>query len=206
MGTGNRGFEQMKCTFQNCYTSTIRSKLRDNHTRVDAILFHGVGMKKNEIKALKLQRKEIRNMNQGVDPLFILFMLVSIIITFQLLRVCFCLHFYLFQESPLGADLKDPLFNDFFNLTLTYSPNADIPRPYGVFQNKYTKEQQINHWPPVNDTNFNYTSLGLPTLSQRIKDIAWIVSHCPTDSHRERYVKKLKKVTKYDFVYFFSRI
>ena len=29
----------------------------------------------------------------------------------------------------------------------------------------------------------------------KLKDIAWIVSHCQTDSHRERYVDALRNAT-----------
>jgi hypothetical protein len=80
LGLGNGGFVKLNCTFQNCFTTTNRSKLRDKNARVDAIIFHGIGMKMKEIEALKWQRKDIqKNMNQGVDPLFILFMAVSII-------------------------------------------------------------------------------------------------------------------------------
>jgi hypothetical protein len=32
-------------------------------------------------------------------------------------------------------------------------------------------------------------------LSFKTKDIAWIVSHCETDSHREVYVDALKNAT-----------
>ena len=32
-------------------------------------------------------------------------------------------------------------------------------------------------------------------LSLKSKDIAWIVSHCETDSKREAYVEKLQKIT-----------
>ena len=41
MGVGNRGFVSNKCKYQNCYTTNQREKIRDNHTRIDAIVVHG---------------------------------------------------------------------------------------------------------------------------------------------------------------------
>ncbi len=77
MGTSNRGFEKLGCNFTNCYTTTINSKLRDPNVRVDAVLFHGVGLKIKDVKMLKKLRKLIPKVNQGHMPIFVLFMLVS---------------------------------------------------------------------------------------------------------------------------------
>lgn len=76
MGAGNRGFKE--CSgYSNCYTTTRRSKLRDPNEIIDAIVFHGVRLKLNEIAQLKRRRKYIAKVNQGVDPYFVLFVLVS---------------------------------------------------------------------------------------------------------------------------------
>ena len=42
MGVGNKGFVQSKCKYQNCYTTNDRKKLENNHTRIDAVVVHGI--------------------------------------------------------------------------------------------------------------------------------------------------------------------
>ena len=42
MGIGNEGFVSNKCKYQNCYTTNQREKIRDNHTRIDAVVVHGM--------------------------------------------------------------------------------------------------------------------------------------------------------------------
>ena len=42
MGVGNEGFVSNKCKYQNCYTTNQREKLGDNHTRIDAVVVHGI--------------------------------------------------------------------------------------------------------------------------------------------------------------------
>ena len=76
MGVGNRGFKKCQKS-TNCYTTTRRSKLRDPKQRIDAIVFHGVGLDKKELEILKEKRAAIPEFNQGVDPLYVLFILVS---------------------------------------------------------------------------------------------------------------------------------
>lgn len=166
MGVGRRGFAQ--CSFSNCYTTTMKSKLLKNpRVIVDAVIFHGVGLNVEEIKSIKKIRKLIPEKNQGVDPLFILFML----------------------ESPKGGNLHDPVFNDFFNLTFTYRKSADISRPYGVFIDKHTEE-------PIDFTNVEYIPNQIENNSKhnKTKDIAWLVSHCDTESKREDYVQALQNL------------
>ena len=100
----------------------------------------------------------------------------------------------IFQEAPTGASLTDPIFNDFFNLTLTYRSSADISRPYGRFVDKFT-HQAIDFSKVIVPENIKISksSTKNPDIT-KAKDIAWIVSHCETNSHREKYVEKLKKL------------
>ena len=42
MGVGNEGFVKNNCKYQNCYTTNQRKKLKDNHTRIDAVVVHGI--------------------------------------------------------------------------------------------------------------------------------------------------------------------
>ena len=78
MGVGNRGFK--KCPeFKNCYTTTRKTKLTNPNEIIDAIVFHGVGLNTSEIQYLKKKRQLLSKVNKGIEPLYILFMLVSLI-------------------------------------------------------------------------------------------------------------------------------
>ena len=120
MGVGNRGFQNCS-SYKNCFTTTRRSKLQDPHIVINAIVFHGVGMNMKEIKNLREVRAKLSEFNQGIDPLFILFLL----------------------ESPKGgvkgANLNNPLLQDFFNVTYTYRTSADLYMPIGTFVPKNSK-------------------------------------------------------------------
>ena len=116
MGVGNRGFQNCS-SYKNCFTTTRRSKLQDPHIVINAIVFHGVGMNMKEIKNLREVRAKLSEFNQGIDPLFILFLF----------------------ESPKGANLNNPLLQDFFNVTYTYRTSADLYMPYGAFVPKNSK-------------------------------------------------------------------
>ena len=61
MGVGNRGFVSNKCKYQNCYTTNQRKKIRNNHTRIDAVVVHGI----DEDLA------KLANKNVGVDTFWI---------------------------------------------------------------------------------------------------------------------------------------
>ena len=86
MGVGNRGFKTCP-RFSNCYTTTRKSKLTDPHEIIDAIVFHGVGLNMTEIQMLKDKRHSLSKVNQGITPLFVLFMLVSTYVCFYLTRL-----------------------------------------------------------------------------------------------------------------------
>ena len=106
------------------------------------------------------------------------------------------------QESPTGSDLKDTFYNDFFNLTFTYRTTADVYRPYGAFMHKdsnrkVTPDEWKNPDERLSDENSHPSyALNLTKFDARKKDIAWIVSHCITESHREDYVNTLKNTSK----------
>ena len=42
MGVGNEGFVKNKCKYQNCYTTNDRKKIKNNSTRIDAVVVHGI--------------------------------------------------------------------------------------------------------------------------------------------------------------------
>ncbi|XP_063414149.1 4-galactosyl-N-acetylglucosaminide 3-alpha-L-fucosyltransferase FUT6-like [Mytilus trossulus] len=69
-----------------------------------------------------------------------------------------------------------------FDLIMSYRPESDITLPFGVL----TKKENPN--------KLNYTKI----FQAKQKDIAWIVSHCGTNSRREDYVKELQKYINVD--------
>ena len=75
-----------------------------------------------------------------------------------------------------------------FEIIFLYRSSADISRPYGVFVNKITQKPLNFTEVKVNSSLLKQTNNGVIT---KIKDIAWIVSHCETPSHREAYVQGL---------------
>ena len=167
MGKGYEGFQN--CAHSNCFTTTQRSKLMDNQTVINAVVFHAPQLKDSDAQWLKDNRPEIMKHNQGIDPLFVFFSL----------------------EPPEGSFtnaqvLKDSILQDFFNLTVSYRTASDIYRPYGAFIDKTTGKLPIQWQKPSNGKN------SCNSLKNRTKDIAWIVSHCETVNLREEYASQLK--------------
>ena len=79
MGHGNEGFKNCP-NEKNCITTRNRSHLYDPNFIVKAIVFHGVGVSLDELNSLKMQKlnNQLKKWNHGVDPLIVLFMLVSL--------------------------------------------------------------------------------------------------------------------------------
>lgn len=69
-----------------------------------------------------------------------------------------------------------------FNWTMTYRSDADVPVQYGQYKRK-TKKVEKNH----------------KNLWQgKTKTAVWVVSHCNTDSRREKFVRELSKHIRVD--------
>ena len=97
--------------------------------------------------------------------------------------------------------------NNFFNLTMTYRWDSDIPRPYGWFQDKNKKNSgaQVCYRPPRGpewkqrpSKNDQVHHPRLQKLANRPKKVAWLVSNCQTDSERELFVKRLQQYIEVD--------
>ena len=86
---------------------------------------------------------------------------------------------YMSQESPFytGADLKR--YAGFFNWTMSFQAHSDIAYRYGRVERKPDRAD-------------NVTSVRA-TGGKTKKMVAWFVSHCRTQSQREKYVAELKK-------------
>lgn len=99
------------------------------------------------------------------------------------------------QESPpaLSPHYNMSHFPNFFNWTMTYKLSSDIPFLYGrIVPKKYVPEYQSEV------VRFRREGSRVrPQLFQKIKKktkmAAWMVSHCDTDSQREKYVKELER-------------
>ena len=94
--------------------------------------------------------------------------------------------------------------NHFFNWTMTYRLDSDIPIPYGWIVPKLGPAyhvpsiHEIGNWNPRYDSTLFVDSLEAKpskffALARRPRGAAWAVSHCNTDSERELYVNELSK-------------
>ena len=81
------------------------------------------------------------------------------------------------QESPkskVGKDLSLPIFQDVFDITMTYRHDSEVPLRYGAFVNK-TTQQEIkngflkNWYHEKNLFTANLTTYNIPELSKRTK-------------------------------------
>ena len=94
------------------------------------------------------------------------------------------------RESPglarERAPFNDPVYNGWFNATMLYERTADISHGYGY----------IDVRPPSSSSSSSRQSMTFDVSrinATRPKLVAWFVSHCRTDSHREHYVRALQK-------------
>ena len=103
----------------------------------------------------------------------------------------------------MATDFSNKVFNDFFNVTITYRADADAVRSYGSFLPKNGAETDTKFAPK--SLKNRPKDIGKPAFERKYCEMvlifflnftAWIVSHCKTDSRREDYVKTLRKVTK----------
>ena len=87
------------------------------------------------------------------------------------------------MESPYSTrPLNDQVH---YNMIASYRLDSDIHVPYG-----YTTRIAPNQSQPELFTSKDY--------ERKHKSVAWIVSHCPTASHREDYVKQLQEYINVD--------
>ena len=106
------------------------------------------------------------------------------------------------QESPKTTTKIDyDGFSGFFNWTMTYRLDSDIPHPYGRMVPRsapFSYAASMPEWVHVFNPAEFAESLGqrpkeFRALAHRPKAVAWIVSHCDTKSEREKYVEELQK-------------
>lgn len=101
------------------------------------------------------------------------------------------------QESPsaLRSHYNMTHFNNYFNWTMTYMNNSDIPLLYGRIIPKASAPKTQKEVAQLR--NEARQSIRKRPSSQirrkKKKKVAWMVSHCWTNSMRELYVMELKK-------------
>jgi len=164
-GFGNDPFVASNCPVTNCYVTADRTLL-PSLAHFDAILFHARDMDK---RVIQVPSQERRQRNQ--------------------------VYVFFLMESPLndGLNYTNKRFHNFFNWTMTYRMDSDIPRPYGWISEKRNPTfypSEVKTWmsarPLHPEDRRNRTH-------PKSKMVAWIASNCNTHSNREDYVEILKK-------------
>jgi alpha-1,3-fucosyltransferase len=125
---------------------------------------------------------------------------------------------YMNMESPLSHSNsmgQSARYHHFFNWTMSYRLDSDLPRPYGFFvehdndtnQSYFPQQWHLDDFLPYKEDFFfqQIQQQQLPrtafrSLAQRPKKVAWIVSRCQSPSHREDYVKELQKYIDVDIM------
>jgi alpha-1,3-fucosyltransferase len=88
-------------------------------------------------------------------------------------------------DPPVGYSIKKDLLENFFNWSMSYRQDADIQLPYGTIRPLQEREKPGRRWKRIR--TMNESKNGSSAI------VAWMVSHCSTDSKREDYVKELRK-------------
>ncbi len=186
MGLGTSGFMEHNCTCFNCFTTTDR-KLA---SVADAIIFHGQTLSEANIDDLQSIKNQRLDRGTGC-PLFIYYHEESPkysdnwLGNFRFISFCF----------RLSKPLTNRVFNDFFNLTMTYRLDSDIYKPSGRVRPKSPEAIQAMIG-PSRWLTFNPDKVPVDNVGSRSKDIAWMVSNCRTQSKREDLVQKIQQVSK----------
>ena len=122
-------------------------------------------------------------------------------------------------ETPLYlsfVNLSRSEWNRFYNWSMTYRRDADIPYVYGMivpkvipvgsvvtnmqlsnamFQEKWFSDYETDIFEnPVGTSNKNYSEI----FRRKNVTAAWLVSHCDTASKREEYVEVMKRIIDVD--------
>ncbi|KAL4241015.1 hypothetical protein ACF0H5_001794 [Mactra antiquata] len=114
------------------------------------------------------------------------------------------------------VNLQNPRFFEFFNWTMSYRFDSDVPYLYGSVIPKSLSTEELHTQSEKSGKVFNYLDfLNLTThwpnkhsgikgkdygaiFDKKAKSSVWFVSHCSTASKREKYVLKMQAVTNVD--------
>lgn len=160
-GLGQQAFINQNCTYTQCDMTDNRSEHPIEHYDAVVVVFNDEFTSEDQLRMP--QFKNGRNPNQRVV--------------------------FFTQESPvaLKAYYNMTELSNFFNWTMTYRSNADVPFIYGRITAKSIdlKAEEI--------ARFRGKARRRGAGPSRNKTAAWMVSHCNTHSQRETYVKELSK-------------
>ncbi|TRY74595.1 hypothetical protein TCAL_00599 [Tigriopus californicus] len=164
-------FQQQGCRVTNCYITSNKTKF-GTIAEFDAVLFY----------------KRLYNFS---DPN---------IIPDQKQRKSSQRYVMMMQESPMHDYANYHKLQDFFNWTMTYRMDSDIPIPYGLFVPKGDVQESIQNektWRAFNYAEFQATLAKRPTeflqMAKRPNQVLWYVSHCNAASERDKYAAELSK-------------
>ncbi|GBP75831.1 Alpha-(1,3)-fucosyltransferase C [Eumeta japonica] len=163
LGSSQRAFLDHNCSVVNCYVTTDRNLLGGDLTRFDAILFDGRHVAKMKRKHLP----PVRHPRQ--------------------------LYIYFNSESADNYPVCDECFDDFFNMTVTYRLDSDVPWLYFAVQDAlgHVVGPQANmRW--AQPARIISSPL-LDRLARKTRAAAWFVSNCWSRSGREHLVNYLQK-------------
>ncbi|XP_059351260.1 glycoprotein 3-alpha-L-fucosyltransferase A-like isoform X2 [Daphnia carinata] len=97
---------------------------------------------------------------------------------------------FLTQESPdVMTTLNVTTMDNVFNWTMSYKFNSDIQMPYGRIRLRSTAPRN----PAETQQRIKEMQWAKNYAANKTRLVAWMVSHCETPGHRERYVAQLKK-------------
>lgn len=109
-------------------------------------------------------------------------------------------------ESPINRPITDSYYEDYFNLTMTYRLDSDIPWPYNMIKNIQTGEtvapvSQVRWMEPVFGSSDDDWVINIgEKFKNRKKTAAWLVSNCQTPGKRESYIEELRKYVDIDVI------
>ena len=188
-GTGRQPFLDYQCPIHNCWvhsasTESPALQQRRNYSDFDAVLFSVQAQDQFQANESNPDTTSIRSWRRPHQR-FVFFIMESQAYSIHNLRS----------------------MNGFFNWTMTFRWDTDIPRPYGWFEElSHTTSSSSSssfyphppkQWIPYDEQQFRQTLSTRPKqfldLARRPGKVAWIVSHCDTSSRREDYVHQLRK-------------
>lgn len=104
------------------------------------------------------------------------------------------IYVFITTDSAVNYPMKKHV-NWFFNYTITYKLNSDIPYPYITVRNKLGEviaPKKEVHWMDVNKMNSTHHSI-IDRLQTKKTAAAWFVTNCGASSERLNYVQILSE-------------
>ena len=193
-GEGHQPFLDAECPVSDCYATHDPTVLQGKHNydydeaAFDAVMIHAPEFNFHNVPMIQRWRRPEQRL------------------------------VYMNMESPMSWNTPDIItMKNFFNWTMTYRHDSDIPRPYGFFQpiSKLTNSNPQKYFPVQFDSRPQFLAFNehefltkiLPEKDQdflkfadRPKKVAWIVSRCFSPSRREDYAARLKEYIDVDIL------